>query len=1048
MPHRPCLGIFLIAVIAEITLLAACGGGGTSPTEGQTGSSTTPVATSDFSILVTPQQITIPPGAAASLTISITPTNNFTGQVSIAITGAPTGVSVAPLDLSIAAGSQQQLTLNASSAVVVSVGTLTITGTANSLSHTTTAGVFVSSVQPTASHAPIRTRYLRTDAYGAGAVAPPHLTVYSPAQRRFFVSNPSLNRIDIFDAALEVEIGQIVVPGAWGIDITPDGTTLYAGTLVGDLYAIDPSAMKVLQRIPGATIGPNGYFASEAFVLADGRLALLGAPGGLPADGYQSFALWNPADNSILHPGSCVQNIGAFTVSGDRKEILLGSIDSDGTVCSYNPTTQQFATGGLGGGFLREIIPSPDGSRFFVTTNQQGVAVFNTQTVQLEGQINPNPNSSNIALPNAAMGAVISLDGKTLYLADDLFEAIGAFDTTSLSQTGWIPSFQVYDGQPGAVISAIDETGLIVGPIGHGVAFIDASQALPAEPTQIAFGNATPPTGPIGGGTATSVVAQSSSPVTQAPLSQVFVGGALGTNASFNFSRPASIDLTTPVSAEPGAADFTFMFSDHGLSIAPEGFSYGPTIVEISPNASPANGGSTAVIFGYGFSSLLTGTQVTIGGNRAPVTGVSTFASPSVPYPFQMEALAVLVPAGSPGTSADVTITTDSGSTTSMGAFHYSPAVTFYPLAATLQQGIYDRTRSTLFFTDRAQIQRFSLATHTWLTPIAIPNVNSSTQLIALALSPDASKLVVSDGGNANIFVLNPDSPSPAQIFPVQKTQFEASEGIEPCGVSITNAGVIYFATFETGGDGAPAFHKMDTSGNITDLGFNIFDVGGDLGPDQDIRVLMSSDGSRVYLNESDNTSDLLTANDSIVDGLRVSFGEGPNEMALSGDGTRLVTGDYLADENMNPLAAVSYVDRDTWFFSSVYGQKLNNDGSLLFQPLTDAIDVINGNTGLLESRVALPLTIANVYDGLVVDDTDQLLFAITSAGIAQIDLSSLNLSPSDRMSAFHVSEKSGPSRALLQSIGPNVKPGYLSRPKPLSRAKANATRGPLNLSQ
>jgi hypothetical protein len=48
--------------------------------------------------------------------------------------------------------------------------------------------------------------------------APPHFTVYDQPLRRFFVSSPYLNRIDVFDAAQEFQIGSIVVPFAWGID--------------------------------------------------------------------------------------------------------------------------------------------------------------------------------------------------------------------------------------------------------------------------------------------------------------------------------------------------------------------------------------------------------------------------------------------------------------------------------------------------------------------------------------------------------------------------------------------------------------------------------------------------------------------------------------------------------------------------------------------------------------------------------------------------------------------------------------------------------------
>jgi hypothetical protein len=192
------------------------------------------------------------------------------------------------------------------------------------------------------------------------------------------VSNPFLNRIDVFDAVNEVEMATIAVPGAWGTDISPDGTKLYAGTLFGAVYLIDPGQMQVTQIYPTASIGANGYTATEVFVLADGQLALLGSFGSL--DGSPGFAIWDPVSNALTL-GGC-GNIGAFAVSGDRTKVLSGSIDSDGTLCSYDPRTSQTVSGSFGT-FLTKIMPTPDGTKFLVGGNGNGgVGVYDTGTVQ------------------------------------------------------------------------------------------------------------------------------------------------------------------------------------------------------------------------------------------------------------------------------------------------------------------------------------------------------------------------------------------------------------------------------------------------------------------------------------------------------------------------------------------------------------------------------------------------------------------------------------------------------------------------------------------
>jgi hypothetical protein len=99
----------------------------------------------------------------------------------------------------------------------------------------------------------------------------------------FFVTDPASNHVMVLDAASETKMAKISVPGAFSIDGTPDHSTLYVGTLIGDLYSIDPVAMVVKKRYIGSQIGPSGFFAFSAVVLADGRLALLGEPRGIPS---------------------------------------------------------------------------------------------------------------------------------------------------------------------------------------------------------------------------------------------------------------------------------------------------------------------------------------------------------------------------------------------------------------------------------------------------------------------------------------------------------------------------------------------------------------------------------------------------------------------------------------------------------------------------------------------------------------------------------------------------------------------------------------------
>jgi hypothetical protein len=129
-----------------------------------------------------------------------------------------------------------------------------------------------------------------------------------------------------------------------------------------------------------------------------------------------------------------------------------------------------------------------------------------------------------------------------------------------------------------------------------------------------------------------------------------------------------------------------------------------------------------------------------------------------------------------------------------------------------------------------------------------------------------------------------------------------------------------------------------------------------------------------------------------------------------------------FTDANLNVNTGIAYVDRDVWLPQAVYGQKLNADGSLAFQPLTTGIDVLDGVSGLLDYRVGLSIEPANVYDALAVDDPDKLIFAITTNGIAAVDLSALPVPlsrrkhPAPQTSSGVAQQSRSQSRTMVRS--------------------------------
>ena len=234
-------------------------------------------------------------------------------------------------------------------------------------------------------HPPFRTRYLRTDAqwdYGFINFFPQQWIIYDSGTKRFFANNTTQNRIDVFDATTESQIAEIAIPGPWVSDETPDHSTIYVGTQVGDLYTVDPVAMVVTNRIPSIQIGPSGFPTYEVRVLADGKLALLGGQGGIPAvDGYTALGVWNPADNSVTEPNTCVGNIAEFTVNADRSKIVISSADSDGTICLLDPDTGNYRIVQSADEFSPPAMVPPDGKEFIVAGEGGDVSIYDAQVL-------------------------------------------------------------------------------------------------------------------------------------------------------------------------------------------------------------------------------------------------------------------------------------------------------------------------------------------------------------------------------------------------------------------------------------------------------------------------------------------------------------------------------------------------------------------------------------------------------------------------------------------------------------------------------------------
>jgi hypothetical protein len=119
----------------------------------------------------------------------------------------------------------------------------------------------------------------------------------------------------------------------------------------------------------------------------------------------------------------------------------------------------------------------------------------------------------------------------------------------------------------------------------------------------------------------------------------------------------------------------------------------------------------------------------------------------------------------------------------------------------------------------------------------------------------------------------------------------------------------------------------------------------------------------------------------------------GGYDVVLGANQTSLYADGLLLDDLENLQGFQSLNDRESFDASYVFGATLSPNGTLLFQPGAQSIDVFDGRTGAFRARVSLPVTLSPNYRALVGDNKDNVQVAITGAtgnGIAVIDLSSV----------------------------------------------------------
>jgi hypothetical protein len=990
----------------------------------------------NLSVSAQPTSVTIPAGSSASTEVQITGTAGSTqGSIALQITGLPTGVTAIPSSGTFpgTGGSQEIIFSTASGAVG---GTATLTATFGSATSSINIGVIIG---PAPSNTPVplasHSKFVRTDANAEyAAYPPPNWTVYDSATKRFFSSDYGLGHINVLDETTETVVASLNVPGAFGIDLAPDNSVLYVGTLSGDVYLVDPINLVVTKRYLSSSIGASGYTANAVYALANGQLLL--QPyffGGSWVDGNGAPALWNPVTNSVMQlagltsplisKGTCSQTFeyGLLT-TGRTRYLMIPTLGYSSSLCSMNLSTQSMvASPSLQSTVavdtnnnLVTVAVSPDGNTI-AAFDGATIWILDAATLTVKNSF-PATTVSQVTFNYPSM--VIGSDNQTIYLTGSpQFSFVYVYNLTTGLQTGWLPAIQAPTGLNSVmfapIIQAVSDNGLLGGTIDQGFGLIDTTQVKPL-PTGVPFESAplTPNFGPVQGGTAVNWMESGNSFTNTTKLGSIYFSGVPATNISSSTVLGNFLDATTPVGTA-GPVDVVTLTTDGGEQYLPEAYSYGPWVVENTTTYATADGGGPASIYGYGFGANYavglstrlanppSGLQMTVGGQSTSLTGYYPEAFQLAGYdyePFPLEGLEYTMPPGIAGSSSNIVVTNSAGSTTVKDGITYLPAIQSFPVNGQLFDGIYDPHRDVYYFSDVNQVRVFSRTQGKWLSPIPIPTpagAFAAQRLAGLALSPDGSKLAIGDSGAIAIYILDPDFPSSIQSFAYASQvspllQYEIFG--TPSGVAISNSGQVWFAAYDPEGDGEPFLYALNTTtGKISTVGGASYPQTGSI---PFARLPMAADGSKFYFVNEGSIGYVNTSTGAIVYCTSCAdLSQGGYDVALGANGSTLYADGLLLDNLLNIQGFQSLNDRESFDANYVYGAALSPDGTLLFQPGAQSIDVFDGRTGTFRARVSLPVPLSQNYRALVGDSKDNVQVAITGAtgnGIAVIDLSLL----------------------------------------------------------
>jgi len=953
-----------------------------------------------FTVTLNNSELSFAQGGGAStivgLSLSSAGNSNFT--VNFSILGLPAGVQAA-FGLSPFPFGQPATSLaltSAAGASLANYATVTVVATRIADGVTETATFLLNVTPPVGTLADNRVNFVRTDGTPAAAA-------YDAVHNVVYSANTASNRVDVISPLTGTVTASIPAPTPAALALTPDSTRLYVGSNLNQILSIDTTSLEVVNRtsfvpVAAGTNNSTPYFLSVQRIApaSNGKflLGMINSP-----SNPRSFHLveWDPVAGTFTPmnpPGILSSSIRDIADSANGATALVVDYGTQLNLAVYSAASDSFPVSGqspVGQEIL--IAANPSGTQFAII-GLNGLAI-------LDNQLNI------LAKPSIGGGAVYgmqySADGSKLlisYLLDLVYPIVETFDTTSFSLLGVAPAFNVCVFQPGAPCQyvmaqslAADNSGLVFSSFDHGLVFEDASnfQNLLDLPASVsAPGVAVGPQNEAALNTPfPTTLGQASFDV----LPDVWFGDARGTSIT---SNGPLVSVMAPPSSTPGIVNVKAVLPDGWTALAPQSFSYGTEILFVGTTAAPATGNVTMDLVGHGFiGSNSNTTTVTIGGQPAKILTAphQDFAPSSDQFPISAyDEMEVQVPSGTAGT-ADIAVTSSVGTATLKSAFTYLPGVTDYPSADTFTNVSYDATRNRIYLIAGSKIDVFDAAANTYLSPIIPPSISKSPLFEGLALTPDASKLLVTNFSDLSLDIINPDNPSSAMEVPLIPGATAVGTGESDVAATSTNQAMVELAG-QTGG-ACPGFGEIYEVDLVT-LAVTPMNI---LAPacllPNPAHMSSTTTGAEVLLAVAEGGAYLWSAATNQWTSWQYIVN---NNATASGDGYWFASDYTSLDSQLVEHTQAQIPEYFAAFFEAtprgaVPGEKMNASGSLLYQPLLQGVDVIDVNSGAWLRRIGLTEQVQSVQNAMALDEAGNRLFLITNAGLTVLQMDSPPLS-------------------------------------------------------